>query len=174
MNIHKWDYWSWAYSDFLSNTNRAVFWEFLVAKALWISESKRIEWDNVDLRYLWKKIEVKTSAYLQSWEQKWISRIQFDIAPRKKSWDSVTNVISESRGRESDIYIFCLLELLDKAEAIEENILNVNNWWFYVTSTGLLNSEFPNQKSISFSKLATITKRIDFQSLKSTIDLILI
>lgn len=174
MRIDTRNYWAWAYSDFLSNTNRAVFWEFLIAEALWISHIKRVEWDNVDLRYGWKKLEVKTSAYLQSWEQKWLSKIQFDIAPRKKSWDSTTNVVSASRWREADIYIFCLLEIIDKEIAIPENILDMKNWWFYIASARSLDVYFPTQKSISLSKLSTIAERIDFHSLKSTIDSILI
>jgi hypothetical protein len=170
MTIDTIAFWKWAYSDFLSNTNRSVLWEFIIHEALGITSDKKIEWDNVDLRYKWIKIEVKTSAYIQSWEQKWISKIQFDIAPRTKSWDSMTNTFSDSSGRAADIYIFCLLEILDKEIASPENILDMKNWWFYVVSTKNLDNFFPLQKSISLSKLSTITERIDFHLLKSTIE----
>lgn len=167
MFIDKISFWSWAYSDFLSNTNRSVFWEFIIHEALWLSNDKRIEWDNVDLRYNGKKIEVKTSAYIQSWEQKKNSKIIFDIAPRKRSWDSSANITRDSVWREADVYIFCLLEMRDKSLANSENILDVNNWWFYILQTNILNSLLPTQKSISLWKLEKITKRISFLEIKN-------
>jgi glutathione peroxidase-family protein len=39
------DFWSWAYSDVLSNTIRPLFAEFLVGYALDVIESPRIEWN---------------------------------------------------------------------------------------------------------------------------------
>ncbi len=38
------DFWSWAYSDLLSNANRGVFAEFIVAVALGVHEQPRLEW----------------------------------------------------------------------------------------------------------------------------------
>ena len=80
------DFWSWAYSDILSNRNRSIFAEFIVGSALGVVDSPRVEWDAVDLRYKGKKIEVKASAYLQSWPQKKLSHIVFDIA-KKRAWE---------------------------------------------------------------------------------------
>jgi len=37
------------------------------------------------------RIEVKTSAYVQSWKQSKLSAISFDIAP-KRGWDAATNI----------------------------------------------------------------------------------
>lgn len=37
----------------------------------------RVGWDSVDLRHKGVTIEVKSSAYLQAWGQKRLSRIQF-------------------------------------------------------------------------------------------------
>jgi hypothetical protein len=42
------DFWSWAYSDVVSNTFRSVFAEFLVGSALGVLQSPRIEWNYVD------------------------------------------------------------------------------------------------------------------------------
>ncbi|MBC7812134.1 MAG: hypothetical protein H7175_13350, partial [Burkholderiales bacterium] len=74
------DFWAWAYSDILSNANRSVLAEFLVGAALGVLDKPRKEWDAVDLRYREKKIEVKSAAYLQSWQQKQLSIIRFDFA----------------------------------------------------------------------------------------------
>jgi len=63
------DFWAWGFSDMLANTTRAVFAEFLVAAALGLDDAVRVEWDAVDLRYEGKAIEVKASAYVQSWPQ---------------------------------------------------------------------------------------------------------
>lgn len=167
MNIDKISFWKWAYSDFLSNTNRSVLGEFIVHEALQLWDDKRIEWDNVDLRYNELKIEVKTSAYIQSWSQNKLSRIAFDIAPRKKAWDSVLNTTSNSKWREADVYVFCLLNLRDKESAIESEILDMKNWSFYIVKTDILNSIFPEQKSISLTKLETISKSVSFSEIKN-------
>jgi hypothetical protein len=76
------DFWSWAYSDVLVNTNRSVFAEFLVGSALGVLNTPRIEWDGVDLHYGNKTIEVKCSAYLNSWTEAMSSIIRFDIAKK--------------------------------------------------------------------------------------------
>lgn len=85
------DFWSWSQSDLLNNSLRGVLAEFIVKKALNISSIFRTEWDSYD--FITKdgfKIEVKSAAYLQSWKQKTLSKIIFDIAP-KKGWDAKTN-----------------------------------------------------------------------------------
>lgn len=167
MKIDKISFWKWAYSDFLSNTNRSVLGEFIVHEALQLWDDKRVEWDNVDLRYSGLKIEVKTSAYIQSWSQNKPSRIVFDIAPRKRAWDSILNTTSESKWREADIYIFCLLNIQDKEFATETELLDMRNWSFYIVKTDILNSEFSDQKSISLAKLETISKKITFPEIRN-------
>ena len=49
------DYWPWAYSDIVNNTNRGVLAEFIVARALGSFETVRTNWcqwrrENVPLR----------------------------------------------------------------------------------------------------------------------------
>lgn len=84
------DFWSWAYSDLLSNVNRCTFAEFLVAAALGLLDTPRVEWDAVDLRYQGRGIEVRAAAYLQSWHQSHPSAIRFRIA-NTRAWDTQTN-----------------------------------------------------------------------------------
>ncbi len=100
------DFWSWAYSDILSNRNRALFAEFLVGSALGVVKSVRVEWDSVDLRYRGRTLEVKSSAYVQSWQQKTLSKPRYDIA-RKKSWYTETNQYSLEAVHSADCYVFC-------------------------------------------------------------------
>jgi len=60
------EFWECAYSDILSNRNRAIFAEYLVGLALNVVDKPRIEWASADLCYRGIKIEVKASAYIQS------------------------------------------------------------------------------------------------------------
>jgi hypothetical protein len=96
-----------AYSDILTNTPRGIFAEFLVAKALGVVEGVRpTGWNDFDLSYDGWKIEVKASAYVQSWHQETPSVIRFDIGERG-SWDAETNAWRPDPVRSADCYVFC-------------------------------------------------------------------
>jgi hypothetical protein len=100
------DFWSWSQSDLLNNSLRGVLAEFIVKTALDINNNYRLEWDAFDLITDGDiKIEVKSSAYLQSWKQKGLSKISFDIAP-KRGWTAETNEYSASATRGADYYVF--------------------------------------------------------------------
>jgi hypothetical protein len=79
------DFWSWGYSNVLTNNLRGVFAEFLVGTALGTVEGTRTEWDAFDLLYEGlgleggAKIEVKSSSYLQSWHQEKPSAISWSV-----------------------------------------------------------------------------------------------
>src|SRR3954471_23387710 len=87
-NITVGDFWSWAYSDLVSNTVRPIFAEYLVGKCLEATDRPPVEWNCVDFRYRDRGIEVKSAGYLQSWMQKAPSIISFDIAPRQAQWEA--------------------------------------------------------------------------------------
>ncbi len=100
--------WAWAYSDFLNNANRGVLAEYIVHTAISSKTKNRIEWDSCDL--ITKnglKIEVKCSAYLQSWQQTAPSKLIFNIEPTK-AWHFDTNTYDEAPTRSADIYVFCI------------------------------------------------------------------
>lgn len=163
------DFWSWAYSNLLSNANRSVFAEFLVATALGVMHLPRIEWDSVDLRYGERKIEVKCSAYIQSWPQVRPSLIKFDIA-KKHGWDSGTNVTSVDAVRSADCYVFCLYSEQDRSAA---NIPNTDAWHFYVMSTKDIDRHFGAQRSITLSRLQPLCAHVKYSQLKLRIDEVL-
>ena len=168
-NLTVGDFWSWAYSDILSNANRSVFAEFLVGAALGVLERPRIEWNGFDLEYRGKKIEVKASAYLQSWPQTRPSVIMFDICP-KRAWDAATAQSINEPTRIADCYVFCLY-----AETNPEvnNVVDVDRWEFYVVSTDAINQSFGAQKSIGLSSLKKIAETIKYNQLRITIELAL-
>lgn len=144
------DFWSWSSSDILSNALRGVFAEFIIASALNITNKQRIEWDAYDLiTEEGIKIEVKSSAYLQSWKQTKYSTISFDISPTR-GWNIETNEYMLELKRQADVYIFCLLAHKDK---LTVNPLNLSQWEFYVLNTQVLNEKMPLQKSIRLKSL---------------------
>ena len=105
---NKQEFWEWAYDDLLANTTRGVLAEYIVAKALGIRDTKRLEWDQYDLDIDGDKVEVKSAAYVQTWEQTRSSVIAFGIRPAK-GWDARTNTAATSVQRCADVYVFCLL-----------------------------------------------------------------
>lgn len=160
------DFWAWAYSDILSNCNRAVFAEFLVGTALGVIDSARIEWDASDLTYRDKPIEVKASAYIQSWPQDKLSRITFDIS-KKRAWHAETNQYDSEPSRVADCYVFCLFgaKHIDAA-----NPLDANLWEFYVVSRGKLEAAFGDQKSIGLNRLTDVSERTNYAGIRIGVD----
>src|SRR3954467_9125568 len=72
------DFWAWTLSDLRTNTVRPMLAEFLVARALGSKQRTRIEWDAYDvLSRDDVRVEVKSSAYLQAWQQARPSTISF-------------------------------------------------------------------------------------------------
>ena len=163
------NFWSWVYSDILDNRNRSVFAEFLVAAALGVIDQPRVEWNAFDLEYRARKIEVKASAYLQSWQQNGLSRIKFDIA-KKQGWNAATNTYADEAERTSDCYVFCVYTETDPTQA---NVLVIQKWEFYVVAAAQLDSELGDQKSISLTPLKSMCTPVGFQNLKSRVDAVL-
>ena len=166
------DFWQWAYSDILSNRNRSIFAEFIVASVLGVTDNPRVEWDETDIRYQGKKIEVKSSAYLQSWKQTAHSRIVFDIG-KKMAWIAESNTWLSRPERVADCYIFCVYSEKDPQKA---NILDLTKWEFYLALTKTLDDKLGDQKSITLNSLMKIVNRgpITIGELKSGIDNLLI
>ena len=161
------DFWKWSVSDLLSNATRGTFAEFIVATAVGISFSKiREEWSAFDLiTDTGIKIEVKSSAYLQSWNQKDYSKIVFSIK-ESHYWDSDSNKQSINKYRPSDVYVFCLLDHKEKSSV---NPLNLNQWKFYVLNTKRINEYKRSKHSITLKSLEKLTNSIKYNELKMRI-----
>jgi hypothetical protein len=145
-------FWQWSASDLVNNALRGRLAEYLVAYALGVADGIRVEWDAYDLKTATGcKVEVKSAAYLQSWQQTTFSAITFGIRPTF-AWDAETNTYSCEQKRQADVYVFALLAHRDKATI---DPLNVAQWQFYVLPVGILNAQLPVQKTIS---LATIQR----------------
>ena len=147
------DFWSWNGSDLLNNTLRGALAEYIVAQALNIELNQvRQDWTEYDLiTNDGIKIEVKCSAYLQSWEQNHLSSIRFGCAP---SQAFVNQKYDGNKLRHSDIYIFCLFECKDPEIA---NPLNLDQWLFYILPTKIIDDKLKQQKTISLKSLLKLS-----------------
>jgi hypothetical protein len=117
--------------------------EFIVAAALGIATSRvREGWAIWDLTTSdGTKIEVKSSAYLQSWGQARLSRISFDARETRAWYADGVGYVGDAR-RHADVYVFALLKQTDKATV---NPLDLDQWAFYVLSVHALDSLTPNR-----------------------------
>lgn len=127
------DFWRWAFSDLRENIVRGVFAEFLVAKAVDDPSPLRHAWDNHDVTAPdGIRIEVKSSAFLQSWQQKNLSKIVFSgLVGRAYSYE--TNELDLEPSLRADVYVFALhtCRVPDQYDA-----LDIHAWEFYVVPVG--------------------------------------
>lgn len=164
------DFWAWNSSDLLNNTLRGALAEFIVATALDLNtDICREDWAAYDLETpSGIKIEVKSSAYLQSWNDDRISDIRFGIQPTK-AWDAKTGYADEVK-RQSDVYVFCIYASKNK----KDSPLQLDQWVFYVLPTSVLNQKCGEQKSISLNSLLALNpKKTNYMNLESVVNNIL-
>jgi len=144
------DFWRWSTSDLTNNAMRGILAEFLVMRALGIKSEVRMEWDAYDLMTAdGMRIEVKSSAYVQTWKQTRPSKPCFSIGVRR-AWFSETNTYAETACRSADVYVFALLHHKDKRTV---DPMDVEQWTFYVLPTVALNERFPVSKTVGLSSL---------------------
>lgn len=151
------DFWTWSGSDLLSNATRGKLAEFIVATATQFDFNNiRKDWDEYDILTADRiKIEVKSSAYIQSWEQKCLSKIIFSI---KKNNDLGC--------RCSDVYVFCILKHKDRQTI---NPLNLSQWEFYVLPTAYIDRYQRSQTQITINSLRKISFPTNYSELQKHI-----
>lgn len=146
------DFWVWMGSDILNNALRGKVAEFIVGQATGACAEApvRVEWDTVDIRTPEGiSIEVKSSAYIQSWRQSRPSQISFGVA-KTVPWDPETGEYGRTSVRSADVYVFCLLAHRDDRSI---NPLELTQWEFYVLPTQTIDTAFENQKTVTLSRL---------------------
>lgn len=166
------DYWSWAYSDLIDNTQRGVMAEFLVYSSLKSNYPPRTQ-----MRENWlpfdvtspsgRRIEVKSAAYIQAWTPENIfAQIRFDIG-KKLAWDNATATSATVAKRNCDLYVFCLFT----AKTKDVSLLDLDYWDFYVLPTSVLDEKVPDQKGISLSSLLKLEPvKTDYAGLGAVIE----
>lgn len=144
------DFWRWAYSNLAANNLRGHLAEFLVGSDLGVTAKPRVEWADHDLlTKTGTKVEVKSAAYLQSWNQSRCSPISFGVAPTR-SFNSVTGKRDGEPARGADVYVFCLLAHKDKPTL---DPTNLDQWQFFVIASRKIDVELGAQESISLGRL---------------------
>jgi hypothetical protein len=147
------DYWAWAHSDIMGNTERGKIAEYIVAMAVNAHRRTRTEWDSYDiLSDDHIRIEVKSSAFLQTWYKKTYSEISFGIRPTQ-GWNQADNTYEQTRKRQADVYVFCVFNCKEQNTA---NPLDLDQWGFYVLSAKKLDHMLPDQKSARLSVIQEI------------------
>ena len=129
------DFWRWAFSDLCDNTTRGILAEFLVAQAVGDQRDLRIGWDNFDaLATDGTKIEVKCSAFLQSWSQKQHSKLVFGRLSARE-FDAARNEYSPDARVRADVYVF-VVQTQRIADAYD--VLDISQWEFWVVTADLI------------------------------------
>lgn len=112
------EFWQWSGSDLVSNSQRGILAEFLVAHALGVVTGVRTEWDAYDVvTAAGIKVEVKASGFVQSWAQEKLSSVGFDIAP-KLGWDASTNMSATEACRPADVYVLPCISIRTRRRSI--------------------------------------------------------
>ncbi len=147
------DFWRWAFSDLIDNTQRGIMAEFLVYSSLnqiTLDTQTRENWLPFDVTSpSGRRIEVKSAAYIQAWTPENIfAQIRFDIR-KKLAWDNVTATSAAVAKRNCDLYVFCLFT----AKTKDVSLLNLDYWDFYILPTSVLDKKVPDQKEIALSSL---------------------
>lgn len=162
------DFWSWSVSDLLVNTTRGRFAEFIVGTAAGLNpKDLREEWDPFDLKTSKGiKIEVKSSAYIQSWNQNTFSKVLFSIKPARH-WDDKLSIQRGKAKRHADIYVFCLLKHQEQSTI---DPLCMEQWEFYVLPTFKLDNYKRSQSSITLNSLEKLTRKLRYRELQNEMD----
>lgn len=145
------EFWQWAFSGLSDNALRGSLAEYIVASALDINKSVQENWKSYDLDYSNLKIEIKSSAYIQTWQQADYSKINFSIR-KSREWLADTSYSNEIK-RQADIYIFCLLNHKDQETL---NPMDLDQWKFYIVRTSELDDKLGDVQQLSLNRLMKI------------------
>lgn len=142
------DFWRWAFSDLRMNNVRGILAEFLVAKAVGATEAPKEEWANFDVETPdGIRIEVKASAYWQSWPQRGPSKIVFS-GLTARSWED-DGSYSADRQIRADVFVFAVQACADPTKY---DPFDINQWEFYVLPASTIAKT--NARSMSLASLA--------------------
>jgi hypothetical protein len=122
------DFWRFALGDLRMNNARGYLAEFIVGKALGLSEIRRTEWDAYDLLWNDITIEVKSSAYLQLWDQRRVSKIVFS-GLKGTRWHPRHDLDPTGKRYNAMVYVFCAQTTTDHSTY---DPLLLDQWTFYV------------------------------------------
>jgi len=160
------EFWRWAHSDLIVNSERGVVAEFIVALALGLHDTPRVPWHPFDLETKdGVAVEVKSAAYLQRWQGRGPSKILFSIKPTRAE-DPVTAEFAKEAKRQALVYVFAHLHHLDR-ETLDP--LDIDQWSFYVVPTAMLDVRFGNRAAVTLAQLKALTTECSFSELRGAV-----
>ena len=145
------DFWQFALGDLRMNNARGYLAEFVVAKALGLQKVRRMEWDAYDLLWEGVTIEVKSSGYLQLWDQRRPSKIVFTGLTGTR-WHPRHDLDPSGKRYNAMVYVFCV------QTATEHNRyepLRLDQWNFYVVARSKLVALA--QKSVGLARVRVLS-----------------
>ena len=148
------DFWRFALGDLRMNNARGYLAEYLVGTALGIKSLQRIEWDSYDLLFGDITVEVKSSAYLQLWDQKKLSTLSFSGLQGTRYNPRAPDGGEDPQGRRFNamVYVFCV-QTVTEHDLYDQ--LDVTQWKFYVISRSDLAAT--KQKSLGIARVESLS-----------------
>ncbi len=155
------EFWRYGFSNLNSNVLRGVLAEFIVENALRGN-------DQIDIRNPWgdsdvispdgKKIEVKCCSYIQDWDQHAFSKILWSgLKAKSLYWSSaVSEFPRDPADYKSDIYVLALFKHQDHGTL---DILDMDQWCFWVLSKNKIREVTKNRNSISLIRLEKLKEQ---------------
>lgn len=166
------EFWQYGFSSLNSNVLRGPLAEFLVENALKDAKDIGIRnpWGDSDVEHQHTNVEVKSSSYLQDWDQNNLTAIRWTgLKAKKIFWNgAVAKQSTDDADYKSDVYVLALFKHQDHATL---DILDMDQWCFYVLSKDHLREVSGDNRSVS---LYALKKRnvepVGFEELKSAIE----
>ncbi len=172
------NFWQWSLSNIQFGMTRGTFADFIVRCALDIGgvstrktigtgfEPYDLEGPIIKSTGQISRIEVKSSAFLNSETGKYSERASFGISPARIRINGDVKKASPKQ-RNNDLYVFCLYTAHD----LQSNILDLSLWEFYVLPTYRIESDsrLCKQKTISLKKVRKICPTLSFETLCNAI-----
>lgn len=149
------EFWQYGFSGLNSNVLRGALAEFLVENALKGSGEidVRNPWGDYDVLFNGKKIEVKCCSYIQDWDQEKLSTIKWSgLKAKDLFWSTAISgpYVDKEPDYKSDVYV---LALLKHQEPDSLDILDMDQWCFYVLTKDRLREISGNRGSVSLALL---------------------
>ena len=137
------EYWAWAHGNLANNVERGLVAEYLVRHALELRDGPRDHWEvETDLTVEGRTIQVKSTAFLQSWEQSRESQAQFQLKRDKLNCDLFIFAVWWPQGGVRPV--------------VPVSIIDVGQWWFYLVTGDKLQKAL-DDKGSSEAKTASVS-----------------
>jgi len=149
------EFWQYGFSNLNSNVLRGFLAEFIIENLL--KDKSEIEirnpWNDFDILYKNRKIEVKCSSYIQDWDQEDFSKIIFSgLKAKDLYWSKAVSEFNRDNKKDykADIYVLCLVNHKNP-ETLD--LLNLDQWSFFILTKEELKNISNNSSSISITRL---------------------